>query len=306
MSDVRQTLHDELAALADAIQTTGVASGQGAEFSRGEAVLRRGASITALVMLESFIRDRTEEILDSLQSWPANFSDLPNKFRIRATVEALKNIEKYALMLKRQDIEYEKFIFEQVSKMARANPPYFSFSKFTAGDYTGNISTSSVDELLKSFQIKDFWGRSHSLASDIGIGVPDVKQVLNNIISNRHKSAHVSRFNPNSSDILELEQNIRLIAICIDASLTASSKAALGNWRHWVDEKFNWTDFLEIFFLIPHNKKLRLTKKDRNRAIKIVTNPVDANEHIPRNDTKTAKLLVQLGKDLRPKAWSIY
>lgn len=306
MSNARQTLHDELAALSDAIQTTGVASGQRAEFSRGEAVLRRGASITALVMLESFIRERTEEILEHLQSWPANFSDLPNKFRVRATIEALKNIEKYALMLKRQDIDYENFIFEQVSKMTRVNPPHFSFSKFTAGDYTGNISTSSVEELLKSFQIKDFWRKSRLLASDIGIGVPDVKQVLNNIISNRHKCAHVAQFNPNSSDILELVQNIRLIAICIDASLTASSKAALYDWRHWTDDGFNWIDFLELFLLTPHNNKLRLTKKDHQRAIKIVANPVDANEHIPRNNAKTTKLLVQLGKDLRPKAWSIY
>jgi len=306
MSIARRTVHDELAALSDAISSSSIAMGQSSLGSSGESVLRRGAAITALIMLESFVRDRTEEILGYLEAWPASFSDLPKKLRSRATIESLKNIEKYAAMLQRQDDDYEQLVFDQVRKMACASPPVFSFSKFVAGDYTGNISIRGIEDLLKAFQVKDFWRKCHTLASDIGFGIPDVKQVLSNIIVNRHRSAHVSQFNPNASDIIGLEQEIRLIAICIDAALTSSVRLALNNWQHWISDDFDWLSHIEIFFLIPDGNNYRLKRKGAQRAIKKVKNLAEAITEIPKNQPKTIHLLVQIGSGQRPIAWSIH
>ena len=87
-------------------------------------------------MLESFVRDRTNEILDELQRWPAKYEDLPDKFRRRATIDALAHLEKYARMLDRQGSDFEREVLEQTGRIASMSPPAFQFTKHFAGDYT--------------------------------------------------------------------------------------------------------------------------------------------------------------------------
>ena len=116
-------------------------------------------------MLENFIRNRTEEILDVMQYWPARYKDLPRRFRDRATIDALPHIEKFAKMLRRRGGDYDTEIIAQVQRMISVSPPGFQFTKFVAGDYTDNISTTKTEELLRVFQVKDFRPRASKSAN---------------------------------------------------------------------------------------------------------------------------------------------
>ena len=64
------------------------------------------------------------------------------------------------------------------------SPPSFQFTKFVAGDYTGNLSEGEAEELMKVFQIKDCWRSLHSLSADVGFGVPSVREILSEIVRN--------------------------------------------------------------------------------------------------------------------------
>ena len=305
MSAAREKFLREIGALTEAVLSPRVGSASGISHEPGIAVLRRGAAIAGLVMLETFIRDRTEEILIQMQYWPAQFRDLPERFRRRATIDAFFNVEKYARMLRRNDQDYQTEIIDQAGIIASMSPPSFKFSKFIGGDYTGNISTSSTEDLLKVFQIKDCWSTMHSLSVEIGFGAPSIKEVLNAVIRNRHQSAHVAGHVPTVADILELPQNIQVIGICVDTALSASIEAALNDWREWVGETFDWKRRLEIYFIVRKLSKLRLVKSGATRAIRVFDTASEARSHLPKKRTGITRLLVERGEDGRPKSWDI-
>ena len=305
MSVAREIFAKEITALAEAVLLPNVGSASGLSYEPGISVLRRGAAIAGLVMLETFIRDRTEEILVRMQHWPAQFEDFPDRFRRRATIDALPNIAKYAKMLLRDNGDYEGEVIEQAGRIASMVPPAFQFTKFIAGDYTGNISVSSTEDLLKVFQVKDRWSTMHALSAEIGFGVPSIKEVLKAVVRNRHQSAHVAGYVPTVTDIVELPKNIQAIGICVDTALSASTEVALNDWREWVEETFNWRAGLEIYFISRKARKYRLIRNGANRATKIIERAADAKSHLPRKRPGITRLLVEQGEDGRPKTWDI-
>ncbi len=305
MSGARSTYIREIAALATAVSSPNVGTASPVLSDPGAAVLRRGAAVTGQIMLESFVRQRVEEVLLDLQQWPAQYDDLPQRFRDRAILDALPNIEKYGKLLKRQQGDYVTEIVEELEKLVSIAAPNFRFTKFMAGDYTGNLSDEGLKELLSVFQVKDCWNAMHSLSVDVGFGVPSVREVVRSIVNNRHRSAHVGSFSPSASDVLELPQNLRLIGVCVDAALAASVHTSVRNWQEWVSSDFNWLQQIELYILRSHGSRLRLTKRGSKRAIRILQKASDASASLLRRDLGKVRLVVQLGNDGRPWTWDI-
>ena len=305
MSLARSTYIKEVHALSAAVSSPDVGTDSDPLGNPGASVLRRGATIAGLVMLETFLRDRTEEILTELQNWPARYKDLPDRFRDRATIEALPHIVKYARLLKRQKNDYETEILKQVGKIASMSPPVFKFTKFVAGDYTGNLSEEGTKDLLRVFQVKNCWESMKLLGSDIGLGVPSLKEIHNSIIRNRHLSAHSASHHPPAGDVIDLPKNLTLIGICLDTALSVSVSVALTNWKTWVSNDFVWRKFLDIYFVSPSGSKLKLQKKDAKRATRVVNKYAEILAAFPTRPLNKTRLLVKHDQDLQPTAWNI-
>ena len=305
MSIARSVYIKEVRALSEAVSSPEIGTDINPLGSPGASVLRRGATITGLVMLETFLRNRTEEVLIDLQNWPARYSDFPDRFRDRATIEALPHIVKYARMLKRQRFDYETEILTQVGNMASTAPPGFRFTKYIAGDYTGNLSEERTKELLKVFQIKNCWESMQSLGSDIGLGVPSLKEILNVIVRNRHQSAHSASYHPPAGDVSDLPSNLTLIGICLDTALSVSVRVAVNNWKIWVSNNFDWRAFLEIYFVVPVGSKFRLLKKGAKRATKVVDRDSEITASLPTRSVDKTRLIVKHDQDRYPMAWDI-
>lgn len=303
MSIARGNFLRDISELRAAVRLTLVTDKSGTADRPGARILRRGAAIAGLVMLESFVRDRTNEMLDELQRWPAKYEDLPERFRRRATIDALGHLQKFARMLKGQGSDFESEVIEQTRRISSMSSPAPKFTKHFAGDYTGNLSTNGLKELLGVFHVKDCWRGMDSLGSDIGLGVPSVKAVLETIVRNRHNSAHVAGYSPAAHDMEELPENLNLLAICLDTMLSASVRIALTDWRKW--ERVDWNSRLEIFVVIPKGSKFRLVRQGASRATKVVTSALDARSFLPRKAPTTTRLLVEQGPDRRPMAWDI-
>ena len=305
MSAARAKFQLEVGALEEAVSFDAVGVASGLPIEPGVSVLRRGAVITGFIMLESFVRDRTEEILMELRNWPAQYVDLPERFRRRATIEALPHIEKFGKMVRAQGGDYEAEVITEVRRMASMSPPAFQFTKFIAGDYTGNISEDSAEELLRVFQVRRCWESMHSLSADVGFGVPSVREVLKGVIRNRHRSAHAANYSPTASDVLDLPHNVNLIGICIDTALSTSTKAALGDWRTWISDDFDWRSGLEIYLIVPSGAKFRLIKKGAKRALRLLNQVSDAKGALPGKGPRITQLIVEQSLDGRPKTWDI-
>ena len=305
MSTSRSNFLIDLAALEKAVSLSRVGSAPGHMVDPGVGVLRRGAAITGLVMLENFVRSRTEEVLVELQNSSLRYRDFPDRFRSRATIEALPHIEKFAGMLRRDGRDYESEIIDQAARIASLATHNFQFTKFFVGDYTGNLSIARTKDLLNIFQVRDCWTSMHLFSIEVGFGVPSVRAVLETILRNRHRSAHVAGFTPAAGDVVELPFNLRLVGICIDAALSASVEAALRRWPTWISKDFDWRAELEIYSIVPAGSKFRLVKRQARRATRVVHSPSDAKSALPGKAPGITRLIVEQGTDGRPREWDI-
>lgn len=177
-------------------------------------ILRRGILIAALIAFEAFVRDRTAELLTNLRDWPASYSDLPQKLRDASLVNSLSHLHKYAQMLRKQGEDYEIEVISELKKLISVDGPSFGFSKFTSGDYTGNLSADNVSNLAGVFSLHDCWNQFRMLATSVGFGVPSVKQLFDAVVRNRHRSAHSPNFSPTIADIVSLPADLTCLAGC--------------------------------------------------------------------------------------------
>ncbi len=306
MSVARSQFLENLTGLNQAVKLDDVAAGNtSANVSPGILILRRGILIATLVALEAFVRDRTAELLQNLGRWPARFQDLPQALRDASLLNALPNLQKYAAMLKRQGEDYEAELISQIKKMASAQGPALEFTKFIAGDYTGNISDESFKSLLANFQIKDCWNNFRGFSSDIGLGVPSVHEVMKEIVRKRHRSAHSAGFAPSPTDISGLSKNLLCLGICFDVAMTSSIEQAIVHPNDWTDGKHSWRNGVDLYFVDPERKRYRLVKHGKLRALRVVNSSFDSRRFIPRPLPGRTAVLVERDLSKIPISWAI-
>lgn len=306
MSAARHQFLLDIDGLTDAVSLEVIAAGAtGTTVPPGTVILRRGMLIAALIALETFVRDRTVELLQCLSRWPARFQDLPQRLRDASLLHALSDLQRYALMLKRQNEDYESEIVSELNLMASNKGPSFGFTKFVSGDYTGNISEDSLKFLLSKFQIEDCWNSFRTFSADLGFGVPSVREVLRDVVRNRHRSAHASGFAPTVADVTGLAANLVCLGICFDAAMTTSVGQSLVKWKEWSNGTTNWRDDLDIYFVDAVGSRYRLKKYGQTRAIKILDDEHQAAGCVPRPRPGRATILVTRDSSVRPIRWLI-
>jgi hypothetical protein len=306
MSSARAQFLLAIHGLNDALSLDPLAAGAIAVPERpGIAILRRGMLVAALIALETFIRDRTSELLERLSRWPASYEQLPQRFRDAALLNALSHLQRYALMLKRQQEDYESEIISQVSLMASYRGPVFGFSKFISGDHTGNLSEEGFRSLVSNFQIGNCWEAYKQFSAEVGFGIPSVKERLNDIVRKRHRSAHAAAYCPTSDDITTLPSKLTCLSICFDVSMTASVEQALAGWEAWTQGTTNWRNALDLYLVDPHGGKFRVFRPGSTRALRVLAVATDARATLPRPPRGRIGVMVTRGPSSVPQRWDI-
>lgn len=307
MSHARRDLLNSISSLEAALMLDPVSSGNGpTDYTSGIAILRRGMFIAALISFESFVRGRTEELLNEMSQWPAGFGDLPSKFRDAAILHSLGHIQKYAQMLKRQEADYETMLIEEIDLLSSNKGPIFGFSKFFVGDFTGNISDQNISNLAALFQLEKCWESYGNFASEIGFGFPSIKEALNDLIRKRHRSAHSAGYIPTVTDIQGLSNKLICFGVCMDVSMTASVTFALYDWQKWCSNPIKWREQVDLYFLDAAKNTFKLLKSTGTRPLKIIEKPNDAFNHIRSPSSGRVSVVVQRNASKLPVSWSIY
>lgn len=306
MSAARSQFIQSLQGLSAAASLDAITSGSTTTVvNPGVSILRRGILIAALIALETFIRDRTAELIDDLGQWPAKFEDLPQSFRDAALLDSLSHLQRYATMLKRQNENYELEITSEIKRMSSNIGPSFQFTKFIAGDYTGNISDRSLKALLGIFQIKDCWAKFRTFSSEIGLGFPSVDEVMKEVVKKRHRSAHAAAFIPSATDITGLEGKLFCLGICFDVSMSSSIELALVKWKNWADGSLDWRSAVDLYFIDKDKDKYRLKKSTAKKSIRVLSDKLDAPKFIPKGARGTTSVLVWRDEAQIPREWTL-
>lgn len=306
MSASRQRFLDDVAGIRGALALDPLSSGATAALDPPSIiVLRRGIIIASFIALETFIRQRCVELVSGLSNWAGSYDDLPAKFRDAALMGALSNLQKYAQMLKRQGDDYNGEIASEILLMSKTSGPIYSFSRHIAGDYTGNVSTSSLKDLLQAFCIKDCWNSMRSLCSEVGFGVPSVEELLKSLARKRHRSAHVSGYSPTTSDTQDLADQLICLGFCIDVAMTSSTRRAVAAWTEWRDETVDWRGHIKLALIDHDDGKWRLSSPGRSKAIKISNNRDEVISKIPSPSVGGTVVVVSRDSRKIPNSWSI-
>lgn len=306
MSVARSDFLRNLDGIVQAIGLEAVAQGAlGTAIPPSLFVLRRGILVTGLIALETFVRERTVEALGTLERWPRSYEELPEKLRTAARLNALSHLQSFARMLKRQDDDYEYELKAEIAKMASGDGTVLRFTKFVAGDYTGNISDAGLKELLSNLQVENCWNTFRIFAGQAGIGVPSVQEIVKSTVRKRHRSAHSSTYSPTATEIAELPLNLLCIALCFDVSISASMEQALVDSARWARGELAWSDAVNLYFTQPHHGRFRLLKAGATRAMRIVDTFADAKAIVPRAAVGSIAVLVEHDTSGRPVVWAI-
>lgn len=306
MSIARGEFLKNLSGISEAIALEPLAQGAtNTTISPGMFVLRRGILVASLIALETFIRDRTSEVLSALQRWPKSFEDLPERLRLASRMNALSHLQQFARMLRRQGEDFEAELRNEIGKMASGHGTVQQFSKFVSGDHTGNLSDENLKDLLSSLQVKDCWASFRSFAADAGIGVPSVQEVVKNIVGRRHRSAHSASYSPTATDIAGLSTDLLCVAMCFDVSVSSSMEQALFSSDDWANGNCDWRYGVNLYIAMPSAGGPRLMKFGRQRALRVVRDLSEAKGWIPRAAPGHIAVLVEHDSSGRPISWDI-
>lgn len=306
MSASRQAFLADIAGIRSALALDPLATGAvGTADPPAVIVLRRGILIAALIAFETFVRQRCIELLAELQNWPADYDDLPTKFRESALLHALPNLHSYAKMMKRQGDDYQKEIVDEIKLASGTNGPVYGFTRHMVGDLTGNISADSLKELLSSFCVRDCWNTFRLLSADTGFGVPSVEEILKGLVRKRHRSAHVAGFSPSLNDTQSLPKELTCLGFCFDAAMTASLRRAIHSWQEWKDNNVVWRSHVHVYFVDKSHQRYRLLKLGRTKALRLADSEADAASAVPATKNGEATLVVFRDQTLVPYSWSI-
>ncbi|OWK28959.1 hypothetical protein SPMU_24850 [Sphingomonas mucosissima] len=295
-----------LSGIGEAIALESLAQGSlGNTISPGLLVLRRGILIAGLIALEAFVRDRTSEALRTLERWPKSFDQLPEKLRLASRLNALQYLQQYAKMLKRQGDDYEGELQAEIEKMSSGSAATLRFTKFVAGDYTGNVSDQGMKDLLSSLQVHDCWSTFRQFAADAGIGVPSVHELVKSTVRKRHRSAHSPGYSPTATEITELRSDLLCIAMCFDVSVSSSMEQALAVSDQWAGGETAWRDAVHLYAVQPHGTRYRLLQHGRARALRLTNDATAVQALVPRAAPGTVAVLVKQDAAGRPNSWNI-
>ena len=306
MSVARSEFMRSLSGIREAIALEPLAEGaMGTVVPPSIFVLRRGILITGLIALETFVRDRTTEVLRALERWPMSYEELPEKLKIAARLNALSYLQQFAKMLKRQGDDYEAELKLEITKMASGDGSVLQFTKFVAGDYTGNLSDTGLKDLLSSLQVSDCWNTFRVFASSAGIGVPSVQEIVKSTVRKRHRSAHSASYSPTATEITNLPSDLLCIAMCFDVAVTASMEQSLARSEQWAAGETLWTEAVILYLVEPHARGVRLMKAGASRALRIAPDVTTLRPAVPRAPTGSIAVVAQQDTTGSPMIWEI-
>lgn len=213
-------------------------------------MLRQGLAVLVFSTVETFIRERTAEVLRSFTNPSLAFTDLSPAIQKASTLGALEGVR---FRLKLQPAANKiSWLVANLAPISGVTSNVGGLSDHSFGYSASNIDEDDVREILKSFGIDAPWGQITSLTGRFGVAILDAGAEFVSIKKRRHSSAHAL-----TGQVLyaDLNNSVRSsLAICLAFDLLISHSGGLFNARvgpgHSGRPQLKHSD-VGIFFVTP-------------------------------------------------------
>lgn len=223
----KESLLATLKVLADCLEDSALIDKNLTDHDLRASMLRQGLAVLAFATMESFVRERTGELLRSFSNPLLRFTDLSPALQRATTLGALEGI-RFRLKLQPAQ-EKVNWLVGALAPVASATSNLAQLSTHSFGQAASNLIEDDVQEILKAFGVKDPWKQITELSRRLGIGALDSRSEFIAIKERRHDSAHALSANVLHPD---LEGSLRsVLAICIGFDLLISHAKGLTNLK---------------------------------------------------------------------------
>jgi len=188
-------------------------------------ILRQGLAVLTFSAMETFIRERTGEVLRSFTNTSLTFADLSDELQSASTLGALEGV-RFRLKLQAQQ-DKVAWLVGALAPIANAMMDITNLSDHSFGYASSNLVVDDVSKILKAFGVESPWIQMTGLTSRLGVSLLDCKSEFEAIMRRRHSSAHsIAGSIPHS----DLQGSLRsVLAICITFDVLLSGARALIN-----------------------------------------------------------------------------
>lgn len=215
-------------------------------------MLRQGLAVLVFSTVETFIRERTGEVLCSFSNPALAFTDLSPALQKATTLGALEGV-RFRLRLQPTTTKVS-WLVANLAPISGATTNVQGLSDHSFGYATSNIDEGEVEKILKSFGVDAPWGQVTSLTARFGVAILDAGAEFESIKKRRHSSAHAL-----TGQVLyvDLQNSVRSsLAICLAFDLLLSHAGGLLNAKvgpgHMGRPQLKHSD-VEIVFVAPRS-----------------------------------------------------
>lgn len=195
--------------------------------NRRASMLRQGLAVLTFSAMETFIRERTGEVLLALGGSGLAFADLSPALQNAATLGALDGVRfrtKFQLPADRVS-----WLVANVAPIASATVTVNGLSPLSFGNDASNLAEDDVRDILKAFGVADPWSQITSLTRRLGIALLNSEEEFKAVRQRRHASAHALNSQVQYSDIINSVK--ATLAMCMTFDLLLSHCQGMCNQR---------------------------------------------------------------------------
>ena len=191
------------------------------------AMFRQGLAVLTFSAVETFIRERTTEVLGSLTNRRLTFSDLSPALQKATTIGALEGV-RFRLKLQ-PTADKVSWLVANLVPISRATTNISDLSGHSFGYSASNLSEDEVRDILKAFGVDAPWNEMTQLTRRIGLALPSCETEFEAIKTRRHASAHAPTSQVPYLDLLNSLSSS--LAICLAFDLLLSHCLSLHNLK---------------------------------------------------------------------------
>lgn len=190
-------------------------------------MLRQGLAVLVFSTVETFIRERTGEVLRSFTNPALTFTDLSPALQKATTLGALDGV-RFRLKLQSSASKIP-WLVANLAPISGATTNIQALSSHSFGYAGSNIDEGDVKDILKSFGVDAPWNQITALTTRFGIAILDAEAEFVSIKKRRHSSAHALT---GQVTYVDLQNSVRSsLAICLAFDLLLSHSGRLFNLK---------------------------------------------------------------------------